>query len=274
MNTSERRKELADFLKTRRTKLLPSQVDLPSGSRRRVKGLRREEVAELADISTNWYTWLEQGRQINVSPQTLERIAQGLRLDRHETEHLFMLAGHPPPLLQSPVEAVTTGIRHILDSLNPNPAYLVDQRWDLVAWNRTACYVFGNFEVKPLLERNLMWLVFTEPAMRQLFADWSGFARCLLVHFRADYSQSLDDPRAIELAELLQRVSPEFQHWWKGHDVARPPEWRKELDHPIVGRLSLDSTTFQVPPAAKLRLVVYTPVGETNTANKLLQLQK
>lgn len=119
-----------------------------------------------------------------------------------------------------------------------------------------------------------MWLAFTEPAMRQLFVDWSGFAHCLLVHFRADYSQSLDDARAIELARLLQQTSPEFQHWWKCHDVARPPEWRKELDHPVVGRLSLDSTTFQVHPTAKLRLVVYTPGEQTNTVDKLLQLQK
>jgi hypothetical protein len=101
-----------------------------------------------------------------------------------------------------------------------------------------------------------------------------AFAHCLLLHFRADFSQSLDDARTVDLGRLLQQVSPKFQHWWHRHDVARPPEWRKELDHPIVGRLSLNSTTFLIPPTAKLRLVVYTPAAQTSTADKLIQLQK
>lgn len=274
MTTGEQRKELADFLKTRRAKLSPRQVGLPLGSRRRVKGLRREEVAELSDISMTWYTWLEQGRKVNVSIQVLERIAQALKLDHHELAHLFALAGHPSPLLKTPAEPITASVKLILSGLNPNPAYIIDQWWDLVAWNQAACSVFSNFGEKPLREQNLMWLVFTEPAMRKLFTDWAGFAHCLLVHFRAEYGQNLDNVRAVELTKSLQQESPEFRRWWESHDVTKPSEWRKDLDHPTLGRVSLDSTTFQMYPTARLRLVVYTPVAQTNTTDKLHQLHK
>ena len=271
MNEQERRTQLADFLQTRRARLEPAQVGLPKGSRRRVPGLRREEVAELADIGVTWYTWLEQARPVNVSPQTLEQLAQALHLDPQEREHLFLLAGQSPPLPSPSGELITASQRQVLDSLEPNPAYITSLRWDVLAWNRTASLVFGDFELKSLPERNLMWLTFTEQAMRQLFMNWTGFARCLLLHFRADYGRSTGDPRWAELVAALQRVSPEFREWWSCHDVARPLDWQKELDHPVLGKLLLDSSTFAVHPTGNLRLVVYTPAAGTDTANKLTE---
>ncbi|WP_319421511.1 helix-turn-helix transcriptional regulator [Pleurocapsa sp. FMAR1] len=272
MNEKERLKELADFLRTRRAKLSPAQVGLPPGLRRRVPGLRREEVAELAQISVTWYTWLEQTRSVKVSPQALLRIAQALQLDRHEQEHLFSLAGQSPPPSSLAQEQVTESIRQVLESLEPNPAYLVDWRWNLLAWNQAAIAVFGDFDVLSSSECNLMWLAFTNSAMKELFVNWSEFAHCLLVHFRADYAQNASDRSWSELALTLQKVSPQFRQWWKSHDVARPHEVQ-ELNHPIVGKLVLDSVTFQVYPAANLRLTAYTPKASLDKS-KLQKLQK
>ena len=272
MNKKERLKELADFLRTRRAKLSPVQVGLPPGSRRRVPGLRREEVAELAQISVTWYTWLEQARSVKVSPDALLRIAQSLQLDRHEQEHLFFLTGQSPPPAPLAQEQVTESIRQVLESLEPNPAYVVDLRWNLVAWNQAAILVFGDFNVYPPSECNLMWLAFTNPAMKQLFENWSEFAYCLLVHFRADYAQNYGDRSWSELVVTLQKLSPQFCQWWKSHDVARPHEIQ-ELNHPLVGKLLLDSVTFQVYPAANLRLTAYTPKTNIDTL-KLQKLKK
>lgn len=272
MNEKEQRKELANFLCTRRAKLSPAQVGLPPGSRRRVLGLRREEVAELAEISVTWYTWLEQARSVKVSCDALLRIAQALQLNRYEQEHLFLLAGQYPPSPSLVKEQITESIKYVLDSLEPNPAYLVDLRWNLVAWNKGATSVFGDFGVFESSERNLMWLAFTNLAIKKLFVNWSEFAHCLLVHFRADYALNANDRSWDELAIALQKVSPQFRQWWKSHDVARPHEVQ-ELNHPIVGKLILDSVTFQVYPAANLRLTAYTPKANLDTL-KLQKLQK
>lgn len=273
MSEQQRRKELADFLRTRRSRLTPAQVGLSTGSRRRVPGLRREEVAELADIGVTWYTWLEQARPVNVSVQTLEQIAQALQLDAQEQEYLFLLAGQSPVLSSASSELVTASMRQVLESLEPNPAYITCPRWDLLAWNRAACTVFGEFEQRSLSERNLMWLAFTDPAMHQLFVNWNGFARCLMLHFRADYGRSPGAPRWAELVAALQQVSPEFRSGWSSHEVARPLDWQKELNHPMVGKLVLDSSSFGVHPTGNLRLIVYTPAN-TETAEKLQKLQR
>ena len=203
------------------------------------------------------YTWLEQARTVKVSSDALLRIAKALQLDRYEQEHLFLLAGQSPPPSQTQ-EQVTEPIRQVLENLEPNPAYVVDSRWNLLAWNSAAIAVFRDFSLLPSSERNLMWLAFTDSAMRQLFVNWKEFANCLLVHFRADYAQNASDRNWSELAIALQKVSPEFYQWWKSHDVARPHEVQ-ELNHPIVGKLVLDSVTFQAYPTANLRLTAYTP---------------
>jgi transcriptional regulator with XRE-family HTH domain len=271
MDEKERRQRLADFLRSRRARISPTQVGLPEDSRRRVQGLRREEVAELANISVTWYTWLEQGRSIRVSSKTILAIALALQLDHHDQEQLFILAGCPPLAVAPSTELVTPSMRQIIDSLNPQPAYIVDRRWDLLAWNQAAGLVFG-FDPDSLVEQNLMWFAFTNKAMRQLFRDWEKFAQYLLAHFRADYSHNINDPRAVELAGIMKQTSPEFRKWWKCHEATRPPEFQQELEHPTVGNLLLDSVTFQVYPTANLRMVVYTPVLETDTAQKLQQL--
>lgn len=271
----KRRAELADFLHTRRARLSPSDVGLPHRTRRRVAGLRREEVAELADISVTWYTWLEQARPRNVSALTLERIAKALQLDLQEREHLFLLAGHPAPLPLADTEVqLMSSVNQVLTSMDPNPAYVLNSRWDLAAWNRAATNVFGDFNRLPQQERNLVWLTFMDPALRHLFVEWESFARCVLAHFRSDSASHVGDPRWAELTDTLTTQSKEFRSWWPCHEVAWPLEGRKELLHPAVGKLCLRSLHLELHSPVRLRVVTYTPVLDSETAQRLTALAR
>lgn len=274
MNDKQRRSELADFLRTRRTRLPPGAVGLPNRGRRRTPGLRREEVAELANISVTLYTWLEQGRDKKVSAQVLENIANALQLDADERLHLFALAQQQPlPIPPSLKERVSPAIQLLLDHQGAIPAYVTGRRWDILAWNQAACAVFGDFSQMPPRQRNLIWFVFTQKAVRQLFVGWEGFAQCTLAQFRLDCDRYLGvELKCADLVEDLRQVSPEFNQWWARHDVLRRTEWCKELAHPVVGRLVLESITFRVHDTPDLRFVVYTPAPESDTAGKLQKL--
>ena len=185
-NEKYRYEELADFLKTRRSRILPSQVGLPEGPRRRTSGLRREEVAQLAGIGLTWYTWLEQGRPIRVSEQVIESLARVLLLDRQECRHLYMLANQPlPPDIQEYGGTVSPILQHVLDSLTLCPSFIADQRWNVVAWNRAACAVLGDFHTMNVRQRNVVWAMFTDDYFKLLYADWEKNAKSLLGRFRS-----------------------------------------------------------------------------------------
>ncbi len=167
MYESERRQALADFLRQRRAHLTPAEVGLPAGIRRRTPGLRREEVAQLANMGTSWYVWLEQGRDVHPSAQVLESLAQALRLTPNERRHLFLLAGQPLPPHASPLEERTSpALQQVLDDLNPTPAYAVGRRWDYLAWNKAADALFAISEASSPYAHNLVWRFFTSPTMR------------------------------------------------------------------------------------------------------------
>ena len=269
----EARRELADFLRTRRARLSPEHVGFAAGFRRRTPGLRREEVAQLAAVSPSLYTWLEQGRAIRVSPQVLESLAHALRLNRSEREHLFLLAGQPvPPPRPAPVEAVGPALQRILDQQGIVPAHITGRRWDILAWNRAAAVVLEDFGAVAALERNAIWRIFTNPAVRGVVIDWEDTARGLLAYFRMSYSRNMGDPSFTELIDALTQASPEFRAWWPQHDVLGTPDGRKELNHPIVGRLLFDLTTFQVYDTSDLKLCIYVPVAESGTIEKLRQM--
>lgn len=275
LNDKKRREELADFIRIRRERLSPVQVGLPHGSRhRRTPGLKREEVAELANVSITWYTWLEQARTIRVSAQILESISSALQLAPDERAHLFLLAQQslpptPPPLK----DIVSPAIQHILDSLGAIPAYMTGRRLDILAWNRAACAVFGDFSLMPYRQRNLVWFAFTDIAARRLFVDWEGFAQSVVAEFRADCGRYIgEEPKYAEFIEDLQNISPEFQQLWSRHDVLRRTEGVKELNHPTVGQLILEGITFQVNNVPDIRIDMYTPVPKSETTNKLQKL--
>ncbi|HET8844018.1 MAG TPA: helix-turn-helix transcriptional regulator [Ktedonobacteraceae bacterium] len=270
---TKRRQELGNFLRTRRARIEASQVGLPTRQRRRIPGLRRDEVALLAGMSVDWYTWLEQGREINVSEQVVESLAQVLQLNASEREHLYLLAcQHLPPELPLVNETVSPTLQHFLDHLGTSPAYVTGQRWDIVAWNKAACVVFGDYRQMTKRERNIVWRTFTSPTYRQLLVDWEGLAQHILARFRASCRRFLGDPWLTELIEDLTLSSPEFREWWPRHDVQGSHEGCKTLNHPTAGWLHLEHLTFQVYDAPDLKVTVYTPTNEADTPGKLQRL--
>lgn len=221
--SAQRRRELADFLRTRREKLKPEQVGLAQGSRRRTPGLRREEVAELANVGTTWYTWLEQARDIQPSAEVLRRIGKALRLNQAEMRHLFALAGKAPPpdLTAPPEEVVTESMRRFLEESLQVPAILVGARWDILEMNSRArdIPVFKELLAGESPKRNWVYFVFCSSAAHQTLDAWETHARRLLAEFRASLSDQLDNPWVLELIDLLKAESKEFATWWKEHDV-------------------------------------------------------
>lgn len=256
----QRLQELGDFLRTRRARLIPELVGFSRGSRRRAPGLRRAEVSQLAGISVDWYTWLEQGRPITVSTQVLESLAQALHLDASERAHLFFLAHQqPPPEMAMEPEIVSPTIQRFLDRLSPSPAYVVGSRWDIMAWNKAACVVFGDFCFMSIRQRNIVWRLFTSSSYRHFLVDWEKHARRVLAQFRASCGRHPGDPQLTELMHDLMVCSPEFRTWWPEHEVLGAPEGQKALKHPLAGPLLFERLTFQVVDASDLKVIVYTP---------------
>ncbi len=272
-NGERRREELADFLRHRREALQPQDVGLPGGGRRRTPGLRREEVAQLAGVGTTWYTWLEQGRDVRASLDVLEALARALHLSQAERSHLILLGrGEEAPPCRSPVERVSPTLRRLIEGLGPCPAYILGRRWDYLAWNDAAAALLGDFGAVPRAARNHLWLTFTDPARREMFSDWEWGACSLVGKFRADSARHIGDPEFESLITALERSSPEFADAWERHEVSRGGEGRKDLSHPLEGPMSFSHGVFH--PAEKLdqRLVLYTPLPENDTAEKLARL--
>ena len=272
-NGERRREELADFLRHRREALQPEEVGLPGGGRRRTPGLRREEVAQLAGVGTTWYTWLEQGRDVRASLDVLEALSRALHLSQAERSHLVLLGrGEEAPPCKNPVERISPTLRRLIEGLGASPAYILGRRWDYLAWNDAAVALLGDFGAVPRAARNHLWLTFTDPARREMFSDWERSARTLVAKFRADSARHIGDPEFESLIAALLKSSPEFAHSWERHEVARGGEGRKDLSHPLAGPMSFSHGVFH--PAEKLdqRLVLYTPLPENETVEKLVRL--
>lgn len=265
----KRRTDLRDFLRLKREKILPADVGLPPGARRRTPGLRREEVAQLANISPTWYTWLEQGREIKPSEEVLDSIARALQLSSDERLHLFRLAAPytAPPGFDGPVR---DSYRRVLEKQKANPAYIMNWRWDTVAWNPAACAVFVDFNQLSLRERNIVYLMFTNPEVRKLIEHWEVHAKRVISQFYADFGEYNSDPAFIELITLLKNTSEEFRAWW-GLEVGSKAETLKVVNHRTVGRLELEQTSYRLEDVRGWRLVLYMPANDC-TDNKLQNL--
>ncbi len=266
MNENERRQALADFLRKRRARLSPAAVGLPPGLQRRTPGLRREEVAQLANIGTSWYIWLEQGRNIHPSVQVLESLAQALMLTPNERRHLFLLAGqsfppHTPPL----EEHISPVLRQLLADLDPAPAYVLGRRFDYLAWNNAAEKILALSAASHPYERNLVWRCFTDPMMREHFSHWEQMARGLLAEFRASSARSPGDEWFEELIEVLKHVSPEYGRWWQEHDAPRELSGDKIMEHTTLGHLEFQHLTLQVLSDPDVRVSIYMPNALTRT---------
>lgn len=269
-NEKHRYEELADFLKTRRAKILPSQVGLSSAARRRTPGLRREEIAQLAGIGITWYTWLEQGRPIRVSTQVVESLSRVLMLNKQERIHLYLLTNQPLPAELPGYEGTLSPIlQHVLDSLRCCPSLVTDQRWNVIGWNKAACIIFGDFSEMTLRERNIVWAMFTDHKYKQLFTDWDMHAKDLLGRFRSTCGQYIEDPWIAQFVGDLKLVSEEFHTWWQLHEIETNREKYKQLNHPQAGRLDFEVSNFDVSDNSGLKMIVHTPSPGTDTANKM-----
>lgn len=276
MLSEDRRGEIATFLKSRRTRRQPEEVGLPRRGRRRTPGLRREEVATLAHVSIEWYTWLEQARDINPSADALRRIATALKLEPGETQHLLNLAGYGAPAngaLHRPA-GVSPRLQRLIDQLEFCPAWVYGDRWDFLAWNRAASVIHGDLNAMVGIERNSLYQIFVGKRMRGMLVDWERHAKNCVAKIRAGYARNVEDPWFNELLELLRTRSPEFARWWNDHEVQLSQEGMKTYVHPEAGPLTFDFTVLEVTDEqfSAAKLVSYVPAEGTGTREKMEEL--
>ncbi|MEU6611149.1 helix-turn-helix transcriptional regulator [Streptomyces shenzhenensis] len=264
------RSELADFLRRCRARLTPAAVGLPEGARRRTPGLRREEVAQLAGMSTDHYTRLEQARSSRPSRQMLAAVARALRLTRDERDHLFHLAGEEPPRDRPITEHVRPGLLLVLDRLTGTPAQVVTDRGDILAQNALAKALSGDASARPEAERNVIWRYFMNPAARELFPveERDRAARVTVAELRATFAGRPDDTRLAGLVRRLRAGSEEFAALWDAHEVAVRRADVKRFLHPVVGLLELDCEVL-LSPEHDQRLIVYTARPGSESAERL-----
>jgi transcriptional regulator with XRE-family HTH domain len=250
------KEELREFLRSRRARLAPEDVGLdPGAGHRRVPGLRREELAQLAGVSVDYYVRLEQGRNPSVSATVLDAIARALRLDDHETAHLFDLA-RPAPATRSQPQRVRAGVRVLLDGLE-TPAFVLGRRLDVLATNRMARALLCDFDALPARERNHARWVFLNPDARERYADWEAVARDNVAVLRMDAGRHPDDHELSTLIGELTIKSPDFARWWAAHDVLRQTHGTKRYRHPVVGELTIFYEALPLPDDPEQTLFVY-----------------
>ncbi|WP_116244246.1 helix-turn-helix domain-containing protein [Nocardiopsis sp. FIRDI 009] len=256
----DRRAELSEFLRSRRARLKPEDVGLPDvGRYRRVPGLRREELAQLAGVSVAYYTRLEQGRGQGVSSEVLDAIARTLRLTAAEHAHLTHLA-QPKRHRRKPAartQQVRSSLRQLLDSLTGVPAYVIGRRLDILAWNRMATALFGDWGALPPRERNWARLVFLRPDYREVFAEWETKASDTVSQLRMDAGYHVDDAQLAALVGELSMKSDVFRRLWAAHDVKDRGHGVKRIRHPVAGELTLSFETFALPHDPHQFLVTY-----------------
>ena len=250
---------LGTYLKDRRSRLDPAAFGL-SATRRRTPGLRREEVAQRANISPTWYTWLEQGRGGAPSADVLDRIARALMLTDVEREHLYLLGlGRQPDVRYRASDGITPRLQRVLDALEVSPALVRTATWDVVAWNRAASLVLTDYGLLPPGQRNILRMIFGDPRVRAAQHDWDSVARFVVGAFRADAARAGAVSQVADLVAELCRLSPEFEALWRDHDVRSYGEGVKHLKHPVLGPIAFEFSSFAVDGRADLGMIVYNP---------------
>jgi transcriptional regulator with XRE-family HTH domain len=252
---------LGDFIRAHRERIAPEALGLPRGTRRRAKGLRREELAQLCDISPTWLTWIEQGRAVSLSTRTLSRLAGALSLTTAERAYLFDLAAlRDPQAAAASAEATAASPLHdVLAGALSNvrsPAYVLDRAWSAVGWNRPAAQLFVGWLGKAATERNLLSYTFLDAEARDFIDDWPGRARRLVAEFRADRSASLQEAATRSQVDALRRASADFDRLWREQNVLEREGGERVFIHSTRGRLSYRQLTFRVAQAPDLKLVM------------------
>ncbi len=257
-----RRQELAEFLTAMRQRGAPEAFGFPSGARRRTSGLRREEVAQLANISATWYTWIEQGREVNVSAEALDRLALALKLSKSERTYLFDMADRRDPQAHiNEVDAAPETLINMLENI-AIPAYIMGRTWDLLAWNKPAEALFNgwlNKWTQDAPKPNLLRFVFLHANAKQFVVDWELRARRLVAEFRADCRSRLEEPALQKLVNELTQANPEFERFWKQHDVLERQGGQRQFNHPTQGLISYNQVTLRPVELEQLKLVLLQP---------------
>ena len=277
MNSQARLQALSAFLKAQRARISPESAGLPAGTRRRTPGLRREEVAQLAGVSTTWYTWLEQGRDIKVSSSVLDCVAGALKLTPDERKYLFSLAFETGPTtfqIKKEAAPISPSLQKIIKELHSCPAIISDRMCNIVGWNRAAAHVFLDFELIPPEERNMIRLLFTRREFQRLAVNWEQFASGFLAMFRSYYGQYVEDRWYASFLEEMKRDHPGFTRMWEESQVSYAPEVHLEFRHAKAGKMVFELTSLHVYGSDDLRCSIYTPAPDTNTESKMRQLME
>lgn len=261
MGNSVTENALGAFLRDRRMRLDPASFGLPAG-RRRTPGLRREEVAQRANISPTWYTWLEQGRGGAPSSHVLDRIASGLMLTEPERDHLHILAfGHPPEPRYRSHESITPRLQHVLDAMPFSPAIIRTATWDVVAWNKAATVILTDYAKLSKERRNILRMIFSDERLRASQDDWRNVARYVVGAFRADAARAGAGVEIRQLVDELSASSPEFKAMWEDNEITGTREGIKRVHHPELGSIALEFSTFSVEGRSDLNMMVYSPAN-------------
>ncbi|HEY3561053.1 MAG TPA: helix-turn-helix transcriptional regulator [Kribbella sp.] len=266
-----RQRELGVFLRSRRERIRPDEVGFAPGGRRRTPGLRREEVALLAGVGVTWYTWLEQGRDINVSAQVLEAVADTLRLDRQERNHLFTLAGLQLGPARGDCSVLPPSVQKTLDAVTPYPALVLNARYDILAFNQAYCRVVLDLEEIPIEERNMLWVTFVSHEWRCSFVESESMKLHMVAGFRAAMADHVGEPAWQDLVERLLAGSKLFAELWDRYEVAAPSTRIKLLENATAGVLRIEPVNLWLSQLGQFRATVYT-AADDETEFKLRQI--
>jgi len=257
---------LGKYLKDRRTKLDPQALGLPT-TRRRTAGLRREEVAMRANMSTTWYTWLEQGRGGAPSAAVLDRLSEALLLTPAEREHMYLLAlGRSPDVQYKRGDGISPRLQGVLDGFAHSPAFVSTARWDIVGWNKAATAVLADYSKIEPEQRNILKLLFLEQNRQSHFVSWEKVARSLVAIFRGEMVRSGATDAVQSLVDELCEKSAEFRDYWKDNEVMQLGEATKQLMHPEAGMITMELSSFMVDGRPDLKMLVYSPATDEDVA--------
>lgn len=279
MNNQARLQALSQFLKGKRARIAPQAVGLNGGLRRRTPGLRREEVAQLAGLSTTWYTWLEQGRDIQASASVLENVASALQMTTDERKYLFSLAldkssNMLPAASVEEQPQISPSLAKILEQLRYCPTIISDRHCNIVGWNEAARHVFLDFEQIPEHQRNMIALLFDRKEFRRLAVNWKDFAADFLAIFRAYYGQYMEDDWYETFLREMKNTYPDFNPLWEESKVSSAPQVVLEFRHARGGKMLFELSSLIVQGSTELRCSIYTPVQDSATEVKLMALME
>ena len=266
------RSEFAAYLRFRRASLSPTDVGLPAGERRRTPGLRREEISRLANISTTYYTFLEQGRPVRPSRAVIDALATALRLSEAERTQFRVLAEAEPWVgTNEGAHDVTEGVHQLLDHLDPWPAFVRDARWDILGSNAAAASLYRGFAARPTGELNLLWWVFCDPSAREVYVDWEEQALGMLAKFRLSSARHAGDPAFTEVLDAVLDSSEHARSWWPRHQLGITASTVKRFRHPALGELSLRNVHLAVSEDDDQTIVAFAPMqGAPTDLRRLL----